>query len=104
MPTANVQAVRETLVERPDQFWRRPDIAEGYDRGRFDDLWGGVYRRREERIISSALRTVASGATLLDAACGTGRITALLQQQGFRAVGCDISLAMMAVAEPPPSQ
>jgi ubiquinone/menaquinone biosynthesis C-methylase UbiE len=98
MSTANVEAVRHTLVERPDQFWRRPDIAEGYDRGRFDNLWGRVYRRREERIVGSALRGLPPGASILDAACGTGRITALLQQQGFDAVGCDISPAMMAVA------
>ena len=99
MSTANVQAVRKTLVDHPDQFWRQPDIAEGYDSGRFDDLWGRFYRWREERLIRSALRQLNGGATVLDAACGTGRITALLQQQGFRAVGCDISLAMMAVAD-----
>jgi ubiquinone/menaquinone biosynthesis C-methylase UbiE len=99
MSIADVQAVRDTLVERPDQFWRRPEIAEGYDRGRFDDLWGRLYRRREEHMIADALRGLAAGASVLDAACGTGRITALLQQQGFRAVGCDISPAMMAVAD-----
>lgn len=99
MSTGNVQAVRETLVDRPDLFWREPEIAEGYDSGRFDDFWGRIYRRREERIVRSALRGLAPAATVLDAACGTGRITALLQQQGFRAVGCDISLAMMAVAD-----
>jgi ubiquinone/menaquinone biosynthesis C-methylase UbiE len=98
MAIANVRAVRDTLVERPDQFWRRPDIAEGYDRGRFDDPWGRLYRRREERMIGGALRALPSGASVLDAACGTGRITALLQQQGFHPSGCDISPAMMAVA------
>jgi ubiquinone/menaquinone biosynthesis C-methylase UbiE len=97
--TANVRAVREIVVQHPDEFWRQPDIAEGYDNGRFDNLKGRVYRWREERAIEWALRGVRRGSMVLDAACGTGRITALLQRNGFRATGCDISLAMMAVAQ-----
>jgi ubiquinone/menaquinone biosynthesis C-methylase UbiE len=96
---ASVQAVREIVVQHPDEFWRQPDIAEGYDNGRFDNLKGRVYRWREERAIEWALRGVRRGSMVLDAACGTGRITALLQRNGFRATGCDISLAMMAVAQ-----
>jgi SAM-dependent methyltransferase len=96
--TANVQAVREIVVQHPADFWRQPDIAEGYDNGRFDNLKGRVYRWREERAIEWALGGVRRGSTVLDAACGTGRITALLQRNGFRATGCDLSLAMMTVA------
>jgi ubiquinone/menaquinone biosynthesis C-methylase UbiE len=95
---ASVQAVREVVVQHPADFWRQSDIAEAYDNGRFDNLKGRVYRWREERSIERALRGVRPGGTVLDAACGTGRITALLQQNGFRATGCDISLAMMTVA------
>jgi ubiquinone/menaquinone biosynthesis C-methylase UbiE len=96
--TASVQAVRDIVVQHPADFWRQSDIAEAYDIGRFDNLKGRVYRWREERSIESALRGVRRGGTVLDAACGTGRITALLQKNGFRATGCDISLAMMTVA------
>ena len=88
----------ETIVQRPGDYWRRPDIAEQYDSGRFDSLRGRLYRRREERAIELALRGLARGSRVLDAACGTGRITALVQRNGFQAEGCDISLAMMAVA------
>jgi ubiquinone/menaquinone biosynthesis C-methylase UbiE len=87
----------ERVVERPDEHWCQPEVAETYDAGRFDSLKGRVYRWREERAIEVALRRLRRG-TVLDAACGTGRITALLQRNGFRATGCDISLAMMSVA------
>ena len=91
-------AATETIVQRPGDYWRRPDIAEQYDSGRFDSLRGRLYRRREERAIELALGELAHGSHVLDAACGTGRITALLQRNGFQAAGCDISPAMLAVA------
>jgi ubiquinone/menaquinone biosynthesis C-methylase UbiE len=95
---ADVEAVRDIVVQHPERFWRQSGVAEAYDNGRFDNLKGRVYRWREERAIEWALRGVPRGSAVLDAACGTGRITALLQRSGFRATGCDISLAMMAVA------
>src|SRR6266850_2808352 len=94
----HAQAETERVVDRPGEHWRQPDVAEIYDAGRFDNLKGRLYRWREERSIELALRRFPRGGTVLDAACGTGRITALLQRNGFRATGCDISLAMMAVA------
>jgi SAM-dependent methyltransferase len=89
---------RENVVERPWEHWRRPDVAQTYDSGRFDGLKGGFYRWREERAIERALDGMPSGSTILDAACGTGRITALLRRNGFRPAGCDISRAMMTLA------
>ena len=88
----------ELVVERPGDYWRQEQVAQGYDRGRFDSPWGRLYKWREERTIVQALRGVPRNGTVLDAACGTGRITALLQRKGFRASGCDVSPAMMAVA------
>jgi len=87
----------ERVVERPGEHWRQPEVAQTYDTGRFDTLKGRLYRWREERAIEFALGRLRRG-TVLDAACGTGRITALLQRNGFRATGCDVSPAMMAVA------
>jgi ubiquinone/menaquinone biosynthesis C-methylase UbiE len=89
--------VAERVVDRPDEHWRQPEVAETYDTGRFDNLKGRLYRWREERAIEVALGRLRRG-TVLDAACGTGRVTALLQRNGFTATGCDISPAMMAVA------
>jgi len=94
----HTDVANQTIVQRPGDYWRRPDIAEQYDSGRFDSFRGRLYRRREERAIELALQGLAPGSRVLDAACGTGRITALLQRSGFRAAGCDISPAMMAVA------
>jgi SAM-dependent methyltransferase len=94
---ARVQANND-VVQRPGHYWCQRDVAEAYDVGRFDNLKGRVYRWREERAIEEALRGVSAGSTVLDTACGTGRITALLQRNGFAAAGCDISVAMMSVA------
>lgn len=88
----------DIVVEHPGEYWCQEQAARTYDSGRFDSLKGRIYRRREERAIELALRRVPRHGTVLDAACGTGRITALLQQNGFQAAGCDVSTAMMAVA------
>lgn len=88
----------EGFVERPGEFWRVPTAAKEYERRRFHNLWGRFYRWREERVIQQALREVPPGSSMLDAACGTGRVTALLRRMGFGATACDISVAMMAVA------
>ncbi len=93
-----VQAATEPVVQRPGEYWCQPEVAENYDRGRFDSLKGRLYRWHEERSIEHALSGLRSGSRVLDAACGTGRITALLQRNGFRATGCDVSPAMIAVA------
>lgn len=86
------------VVEQPRNYWREPAVADDYERGRFHGLHGRLYRWREERAIERALQELRPGSTVLDAACGTGRIMALLRRNGFRATGCDISRAMMAVA------
>jgi ubiquinone/menaquinone biosynthesis C-methylase UbiE len=86
------------VVERPGDYWRVPSVAQDYEAERFHHVKGYVYRRLEERAIQRALRGLGPGTTLLDAACGTGRVTALLRRRGFRPTGCDISRAMMSVA------
>jgi SAM-dependent methyltransferase len=88
----------EGFVERPGEFWRAPTTAKEYERQRFRNVWGRLYRWREERAIRRALREVPAGSSILDTACGTGRVTGLLRRMGFGATGCDISVAMMTVA------
>jgi ubiquinone/menaquinone biosynthesis C-methylase UbiE len=94
----SAETATETVVRRPSEYWCRRDVAESYDSGRFDNLKGRVYRWREERAIELALGGLQPYSKILDAACGTGRITALLQRMQFETTGCDVSLAMMAVA------
>jgi SAM-dependent methyltransferase len=88
----------EAVVERPGRYWGQPTLAQAYESGRFDSVKGRWYRGREERAIQRALRGLHPGSRMLDAACGTGRITSLLRRHGFRVAGCDISRAMMDVA------
>ena len=90
--------VNDVLVDRPGDFWRAPAVAGQYERCRFDNLKGRVYRRREEAIIERALSGLRAGGAVLDAPCGTGRLMSLLRRRGLRPTGCDISIAMMAVA------
>jgi ubiquinone/menaquinone biosynthesis C-methylase UbiE len=89
---------RGDVVVRPGDYWRVPAVAQDYDRCRFDNVRGRLYRRFEEAAIGQALGGLPEGRTVLDVACGTGRVTALLRRKGFRPTGCDISTAMLAVA------
>jgi SAM-dependent methyltransferase len=88
----------DMVVERPGDHWRVPAVAQAYEAGRFHNVKGYVYRRLEERVIRRALRGLGPGNRVLDAACGTGRVTTLLRREGFQPTGCDISLSMMNVA------
>jgi len=92
------------VVERPADFWRKQSAAERYEPVRFHGLKGRLYRALEERAIGKALQMLKPGSTMLDAACGTGRITALLLKSEFAVCGSDISLAMMSVARRQMSQ
>jgi SAM-dependent methyltransferase len=88
------------VVDDPRGYWQAAAHAEHYERGRFADPWGRVYRVAEERAIRRALRPLARSGRVLDVACGTGRVTALLVREGFaEVVGSDVSNAMMTVAK-----
>ena len=87
------------VVTDPRAYWQVTPHAETYDRGRFSSPWGRLYRAAEERAIRRALSPLARG-RVLDVACGTGRVTALLVGEGFAEVkGTDVSPAMMEVAQ-----
>jgi SAM-dependent methyltransferase len=88
----------EVVVDRPGAHWRVPNVAQAYESCRFDNLKGRLYRWLEESAIQQALGGLQPGSTVLDAACGTGRVTALLRRKGFRPTGYDISVAMITVA------
>jgi len=75
--------------------------ATGYDTERFASRMGARFDRLEKRAIERVIdRAVGRDRTarVLDAPCGTGRITELLLSMGFAVLGVDISQAMMAVA------
>jgi ubiquinone/menaquinone biosynthesis C-methylase UbiE len=75
--------------------------ARSYDGERFASLVGRTFDWLEKRALSAVFRRVRREIphpTVLDAPCGTGRITELLLEEGFSATGGDISPAMIAVA------
>lgn len=90
----------DPVVDDPKHHWQVTPHAEDYDRGRFSDVKGRVYQWVEERAMRRALQPVARTDRVLDAACGTGRITSLLLREGFTdVVASDISVAMISVAQ-----
>jgi ubiquinone/menaquinone biosynthesis C-methylase UbiE len=54
--------------------------------------------RRERDCILACLSAIPSGARLLDLPCGTGRMTRLLVEGGYRVTSADISEAMLSQA------
>jgi SAM-dependent methyltransferase len=68
--------------------------------GEYDDLepWYEHLYARLHAILKAALPRAPSGAAALDAGCGTGFQTAVLEELGYRAHGVDLSAAMLGVA------
>jgi ubiquinone/menaquinone biosynthesis C-methylase UbiE len=54
--------------------------------------------KREMQCITTALARIPPGSHVLDLPCGTGRLTRLLVDRGFRVTGADVSEAMLAQA------
>jgi SAM-dependent methyltransferase len=72
------------------------DAARAYDSW-FDAGWGAYAFRVESRALLRAAGAV-DGLRVLEAGCGTGRMTEILARRGARAAGLDIDAAMLAVA------
>jgi ubiquinone/menaquinone biosynthesis C-methylase UbiE len=97
----DVQRILENL-ERPPQSLDLPvtehDVATGYT------AWAPLYDgeanlaiEREEPIVRSLIEQLPPGSAL-DAACGTGRQAAMLDELGHRVIGVDATEAMLAIA------
>lgn len=82
----------------PAQHYKDIQIAERYDQIRFSGLSGRVFDRLEKRALRRAFADVPTGARVMDAPCGTGRLAEVLLGAGYRVVGVDISEAMLEVA------
>lgn len=84
---------------KPESHYRDSRVAGEYDATRFRSLSGRAFDFFEKRALRGALRRLGNPRRVLDAACGTGRITRFLLDQGLRVIGADISLEMIRVAE-----
>lgn len=75
------------------EWYQADEVAQEYDDKRFSD-GGTVIDRREKEAVLSALGPVEDK-TILEVACGTGRFTNMLADQGADIVALDISREMM---------
>src|SRR5262245_46434266 len=85
------------------EHYQNVDIAERYDRQfrnprGFHEVRAKVFGEFEELAFRHMLVDVARGGTVLDVACGTGRYTRRLLDEGFVVTGSDISPQMLDVA------
>jgi len=78
------------MMDKPT-FYRRPEVVEAYDRQRFSGASGERVGQRE---INLALDMLPSTGTVLDLACGTGRVAGALRSRGQKVVGLDSSHPM----------
>ncbi|MEF8779313.1 MAG: methyltransferase domain-containing protein [Haloferacaceae archaeon] len=76
------------------EWYQAEDVAQEYDDKRFSG-GGRLIDRREKRAVLSALGPI-EGRDILEVACGTGRFTVMLADQGADVIGLDISPAMLS--------
>lgn len=82
--------------------WKSKTVAEHYDERRFTSLGGRLYDRMEKRAVALCLdvaHKISPIDTVLDLACGTGRMSEFLASRGNRLVCGDISEEMIGVAK-----
>ncbi|SDQ37347.1 class I SAM-dependent methyltransferase [Natronobacterium texcoconense] len=75
------------------EWYQADDVAEEYDDKRFSK-GGQLIDRREKEAVLEAIMPVEDR-NVLEIACGTGRFTVMLAEQGADVVGLDISAAML---------
>jgi ubiquinone/menaquinone biosynthesis C-methylase UbiE len=76
-----------------EEWYQEDDIAATYDAKRFSQ-GGQLIDQREKRAVLNALSPV-EGRRVLEIACGTGRFTSMLAEQGANIIALDISSAML---------
>ncbi|MEX0642322.1 MAG: class I SAM-dependent methyltransferase [Pirellulales bacterium] len=77
-----------------DRFGRK-SLADKYP-AEYTNRWRD---RREKACIVDCLSAIPPGSNVLDLPCGTGRLTRLLVERGYRVTGADASEAMLARAK-----
>jgi ubiquinone/menaquinone biosynthesis C-methylase UbiE len=81
--------------------WQDHAVARTYDHRRFSSWSGRLFNNLEQRALSRMLDLAEKAqpvTKVLDAACGTGRISSLLCARGYDLTSTDISDDMLAVA------
>jgi cyclopropane fatty-acyl-phospholipid synthase-like methyltransferase len=65
----------------------------------YDDRWGAYLNPTHERCVRRLVSGLTPGASVLDAACGTGKYWTVLLEAGLDVTGVDQSQAMLDVAQ-----
>ncbi len=83
----------------PGLAYQNTAMAQTYDAARFTSRSGRGGDLKEKRSLRGALACINGATTVMDAACGTGRMTEILLEHGYDVTGVDVSLEMMARAK-----
>ena len=75
--------------------WRDPEVARTYNERRFRTRLGRLKHGLDARLILGLLERAGEVKTVLDLPSGTGRLLPELVAAGYRAVGADLSSAML---------
>lgn len=78
--------------------YQSKSYAQHYDKARYGGILGRIKNWNTLNTIEKALKSLEKGSLILDIPCGTGRLSPLVLQNGFRWLGADISYEMMEVA------
>ena len=76
------------------EWYQQETVVESYEDKRFSRGGGRLTDRLEKKAVGEALAPV-EGRKILEIACGTGRFSVMLAQQGADVVGLDISAPML---------
>jgi len=77
------------------QLYQNKIFAEGYEKTRFEGIYGRFRNWNTKRVISKLIRLTETRGVALDIPCGTGRLSHLILRSGYKWIGGDISLEMM---------
>jgi SAM-dependent methyltransferase len=87
-------------VSGPDSAERARDRFDAASvAAKYPAAYGNKHRdRRERRALERALGAIPAGSSVLDLPCGTGRLTGILLERGYRVTGADSSPNMVGRA------
>ncbi|MBW2004088.1 MAG: class I SAM-dependent methyltransferase [Deltaproteobacteria bacterium] len=78
---------------RYKEFYRNESVR--YHALRYETLYGRLFQSLHHHVLCEVLDPLSRQARVLEVACGTGHITKLSVDMGFRPVACDLTPQMM---------
>jgi ubiquinone/menaquinone biosynthesis C-methylase UbiE len=75
------------------EFYRNESLR--YHALRYETLYGRLFQSLHHNVLRKVLDSLVRQARVLEVACGTGHVTKLLVDMGFRPIACDLTHQMM---------